>query len=87
MPSGQAIDKSVFTIPRSPALMIVASELARSNPAENGDPRVGIEAFSERRFTCILGDGPWESLLILFVCVDVVIEVMLRAAVNGAEKK
>jgi len=37
--------RSVLTIPRQPALMIVLSAEARSNPADNGDPRTGSEAF------------------------------------------
>ena len=77
------MDKSVLTMPLPPALMTVASELARSNPAESGDPLTGMDAFSERRFTCSI--GPAES-----DCGgidDDAIVIMLSAVVKVGERK
>ena len=43
--------KSVLTTARPPAGTTVFSALERSNPADRGEPRVGILACSLRNFT------------------------------------
>ena len=57
------MDRSVGTMPLSPALMIVSVELYKSYPAESGDPRVGNVAFSLNFFTWRNdGDGGVEDV-------------------------
>ena len=51
VPSGQAILKSVFTTALPPAGTTVFSAEDRSNPAEKGEPRVGILALSDKNLT------------------------------------
>eukprot|EP00986_Skeletonema_menzelii_P014025 scaffold8786_cov188-Skeletonema_menzelii.AAC.4 len=51
VPSGQAILKSVLTTALPPAGTTLASAADRSNPADWGDPRVGILALGPRNFT------------------------------------
>ena len=53
VPSGQAMLKSVLTTARPPAGTMVFSADDKSNPADCGEPRVGILACSDRNFLVV----------------------------------
>ena len=57
VPSGHATLRSVLTTALPPAGTVTDSAAARSNPADRGEPRTGIFAFSLRSLTCMQPEG------------------------------